>query len=524
MSPRDNLLRPLHRALLPKIGVNRNFPTSMIPVSPAIGGLGLRSLELEQGLEQLSLLTGLWTADTPSKSLLTTSLELLQLEAGSSKFILHLPFHTYAHLTTKCWFTSLWEFCSTHDILPHLPNFTLPTATAPGDQSIIDSAIQSRSFSSMQLQQINLVRVQFQVYFLSDLVRPNSTRVLDCYMNGKEDPWTCSSFAWPRVVPSPAAHVVWKRFMSVITSGDQFLLCNLSHQRCQSHHRTTRCSINSSRTLLRSLGSNEPTYFKLNPATRGDFHPVPTSSTNDPTNESIWVESCGTRIRLHSPIFSLPEISAAPSLDAWIRDNVTWHKTSETVKAAIVSCSSTFVVDGSFYPDKSHLVSAHWRCSKDEILLTEGNFVSTVECQHRNAYTAELCGCLAVIQFVEWILAGSTSHSPISISIGTDCSAVINRISSTQLVTSFTTYLHQIVREIRLKVKKLNLRLIPIKISAHQDDILEWSALSFLEKENVACDSKAKQIVQLETRSSVPFPFDLHTPCLSTSSVLSHCC
>ena len=107
LSPKDNLLRPLHRALLPKIGINRNFPITMIPASPVIGSLGLCSLKLEQDLEQLSLLTTFWPNETLSKPLLTTSLELLQLEAGSSKFILYLSFDTCSHLTTKYWFTLL---------------------------------------------------------------------------------------------------------------------------------------------------------------------------------------------------------------------------------------------------------------------------------------------------------------------------------------------------------------------------------------------------------------------------------
>ena len=100
----------------------------MIPVSPAKGDLQLHSLELVQCLEQLDLLTALWTADTPSKPLLTTSFEFLQLEAESTKFILYLPFHTYAHLTTKCWFILLWDFCSMHKLLSHLPNFTMSIA------------------------------------------------------------------------------------------------------------------------------------------------------------------------------------------------------------------------------------------------------------------------------------------------------------------------------------------------------------------------------------------------------------
>ena len=49
----------------------------MVSVSLAVGRLGLHSLELEQGLEQLSLLAALSSTDTPSESLLATSLELL---------------------------------------------------------------------------------------------------------------------------------------------------------------------------------------------------------------------------------------------------------------------------------------------------------------------------------------------------------------------------------------------------------------------------------------------------------------
>jgi len=52
---------------------------------------------------------------------------------------------------------------------------------------------------------------------------------------------------------------------------------------------------------------------------------------------------------------------------------------------------------------------------------------------------------------------------------------------STQLVTSFTTYLHQVVREIRLKVRELRLELTLTKIKAYRDDHLAWDDLSFLE-------------------------------------------
>ena len=122
---------------------------------------------------------------------------------------------------------------------------------------------------------------------------------------------------------------------------------------------------------------------------------------NASTTELIWIEPYGAKLRLYSPTFTMSEDSADSSLDTWISDNVTWHKTPKIVKATIISSTSTFVVDGSFFLDKSHLVSTHWRCIKDEILLAKANFALTVEIQHRNACTAKLCGYLVVIQFVE---------------------------------------------------------------------------------------------------------------------------
>ena len=111
-----------------------------------------------------------------------------------------------------------------------------------------------------------------------------------------------------------------------------------------------------------------------------------------------------------------------------------------------------------------HLVTAHWR------LLATSNLLSSVELQYRNAYTTKLCGCLAFVKFIAWIVGDSPPLNQILVTTRTDFTAVINRISTIPLVAPFSTYLHQVVREIRLLVKQLNVKLIPVKIRAHLDD------------------------------------------------------
>ena len=69
-----------------------------------------------------------------------------------------------------------------------------------------------------------------------------------------------------------------------------------------------------------------------------------------------------------------------------------------------------------------------------------------------------------------------------------------------------------------MTVRKLNLQLHPIKIKVYLDNHLEWHELSFLEKENVYCDSAAKELILNKTRLSVPFPFQLSSPYFLTPS------
>ena len=51
LSLSGDILQPLHQSLITKLGVNRNFPRAIIPVTLAVGGLRLRLLDIEQGLE-----------------------------------------------------------------------------------------------------------------------------------------------------------------------------------------------------------------------------------------------------------------------------------------------------------------------------------------------------------------------------------------------------------------------------------------------------------------------------------------
>ena len=65
------------------------------------------------------------------------------------------------------------------------------------------------------------------------------------------------------------------------------------------------------------------------------------------------------------------------------------------------------------------------------------------------------------------------SRDKIQTVIETDCAAVINRISSFSPVTPFSTFLYQIVREIRAIARKWSIEISLAKIKAYLDDLLD---------------------------------------------------
>ena len=53
------------------------------------------------------------------------------------------------------------------------------------------------------------------------------------------------------------------------------------------------------------------------------------------------------------------------------------------------------------------------------------------------------------------------------------------------------------------------MKLTPVKVASHRDEITPFNKLTFLEKVNTICDRNAKHLIQSETMEDVSFPFEL---------------
>ena len=76
--------------------------------------------------------------------------------------------------------------------------------------------------------------------------------------------------------------------------------------------------------------------------------------------------------------------------------------------------------------------------------------------------------------------------------------------------------MYEVLKEIRKITKDLDIKLHVFKIKVHQDDVRNFSDLTFVERENVACDLAAKSLICNAGSEAHPFPFDLSLMYLST--------
>ena len=88
----------------------------MITAHPAIGGLGLDSIEIEQMVESINLFILLYQLAIPMAYLLRESLELMQLESNLDQPVLEVSYKVHSKLVTYYWLSSLWLSNSTFSL------------------------------------------------------------------------------------------------------------------------------------------------------------------------------------------------------------------------------------------------------------------------------------------------------------------------------------------------------------------------------------------------------------------------
>jgi hypothetical protein len=122
----DQITKEFYRNILPSLGACRNYPIVFRHAPASLNGLDLPHPYMEQGIAHICLILTHGAIDTPTGSLLQSSLEQAQLEVGLGTPFLDAPFDLYGFLLTDCLWATIWAFISKHRILLSNPDQVLP--------------------------------------------------------------------------------------------------------------------------------------------------------------------------------------------------------------------------------------------------------------------------------------------------------------------------------------------------------------------------------------------------------------
>jgi hypothetical protein len=176
----------MNSVILNKLGFNRHYPRAAAYAPLQEFGVGLRDLRIEQGLAQIQALLNYIGTGHKVGNVMLISYRTLQLEAGVHFALLEQPHKPIPYLTS-CWFTSLREFCNAHDITINVKENQVLTPSRANDQSLMEIALASKSFTPQELIDINLVRIYLQVCNMSDICNAMGNQVT-------ETAWRCLPF------------------------------------------------------------------------------------------------------------------------------------------------------------------------------------------------------------------------------------------------------------------------------------------------------------------------------------------
>ena len=178
------------RNILPKLGVNRNMPRVVLFGPVQYGGRQLTDLRIEQPVLNLKATIGhMRRRDKMAKMLLATMRDL-QIECGREVPFFQLDPNEHEYVTDSTRWLYTWKMAKEFNIQIKVAQHWIPTPKFVNDGNIMKKAIEDPHYqgkNKYKLVTINQCRLYQKAFFISDLLRENSSSIVDKrYLYGDE--------------------------------------------------------------------------------------------------------------------------------------------------------------------------------------------------------------------------------------------------------------------------------------------------------------------------------------------------
>ena len=202
--------------LLPKLGVNRNMPRSVIYGPRALGGRELTNLRIEQPVKNFNTTLGYLRRQGKMGQILYATMRDVQLEVGTTTPFLDLDPNQYLYVTQNTRWRYTWEMIYETKLKLEITKFWTPQSKYHDDKNIMEYAVKDRAYSGenkYKLATINRCRLYQEAIYISDLLTNNEKTVDPGYLDGTKK--NCNSeIKFPPVrKPTYLAWREWKSFI-----------------------------------------------------------------------------------------------------------------------------------------------------------------------------------------------------------------------------------------------------------------------------------------------------------------------
>ena len=483
------------RAFLSALGYNPNMPRPLVFAPDDLGGVGLNSINTEQGVEHVQALVRHVRDDKTVGPLMKILLRTSQLISGFTKDILlypHLDLRFMAEFKQK-WICKIRSILASAGAQIYLSDHWTPSLSRDHDLLLMET-FSGLGFSTWELERLNRCRIFLQVNTLSKICNAAGDRIVpECYSQPTKN-FRISKLAWPvQEAPGSAEWRLWRRALDHLIRGHDFFLRQPLGSWQKSVSTLDQCwdwYWDHAQNALHRDGRMYPALESGRVTRRPKFSLVGVDASMESHNcFPVDVRTTTEFFTMDSTVnFVVPSDLVVGNWSDGLLTSVQLHIPAYLLRSKLVLGVDIWLVSDA---SKKHGKGAYaWIiASKTDTLCTNTGLVFAAV-NSMTSYRAEAFGVLSLVVFLRRLFATEDCSFHTTLKIFCDNISVVNSAGSTSETKADTDVFLQLRHELECMSKFLSIQFTHVK---GHDRLTPFSSRETVL--NHWCDREAKAMV-----------------------------
>jgi hypothetical protein len=207
----DDLKKTVANAILPKMGITSEAPRAVVLGTARYGGIGLDHLAAVQSHGQLQYLCGHLRCKDTTGQLIRMIMDFTQMKCGCTGKVFEQSYKQYdGAVIGENWITAIWVHLERCKATVKITGLWKPTHGRENDNVIMERITASGRFRPVEILEINICILNFQVFFTSDITYNSGKNLEPWVLKGQIQSTRKSTWEWS-VQQRPTSWKAWKQ-------------------------------------------------------------------------------------------------------------------------------------------------------------------------------------------------------------------------------------------------------------------------------------------------------------------------